>query len=66
LGYDTGDDPVSDYLKHVGIQVVVQNIMDKHPAFEYRIGTGGGNPSALDILKSDQGRTISFILTKTW
>jgi outer membrane receptor protein involved in Fe transport len=66
LGYDTGDDPVNDYLKHVGIQVVVQNIMDKHPAFEYRIGTGGGNPSALDILKSDQGRTVSFILTKTW
>jgi len=66
LGYDTGDDPVNDYLKHIGVQVVVQNITDKHPAFEYRTSTGGGNPAPYDILKSNQGRTISLILTKTW
>src|SRR4029077_10296268 len=23
-GYDTGDDPASDYLKHIGVQLVVQ------------------------------------------
>ncbi len=45
---------------------MIQNLLDKHPAFEYRTSTGGGNPAAFDILKSDQGRTISFILTKTW
>jgi hypothetical protein len=45
---------------------VIQNIMDRHPAFEYRISTGGGNPAAYDITKSNQGRTISLILTKTW
>jgi hypothetical protein len=66
LGYDTGDDPANDYLKHLGIQVVVSNILDKHPGFQYRIGTGGGNPAAMDILKPDNGRTISLILTKTW
>jgi iron complex outermembrane receptor protein len=66
LGYDTGDDPVNDYLKHIGVQLVIQNIMDRHPAFEYRISTGGGNPAAYDITKSNQGRTISLILTKTW
>ena len=66
LGYDTGDDPLNDYLKHIGIQVVIQNIMDRHPAFEYRISTGGGNPAAYDITKSLQGRTVSLILTKTW
>ncbi len=66
LGYDTGDDPANDYLKHLGIQVVVSNILDKHPGFQYRIGTGGGNPAAMDILKPDNGRTISVILTKTW
>ena len=66
LGYDTGDTPTNDYLKHLGIQVVIQNLLDRHPAFEYRTSTGGGNPAAFDILKSDQGRTISFILTKTW
>jgi outer membrane receptor protein involved in Fe transport len=66
MGYDTGDDPANDYLKHLGIQLVVSNIMDKHAAFEYRTGTGGGNPAAMDILKPNQGRTISLILTKTW
>ena len=66
MGYDTGDVPVNDYLKHIGIQVVINNIMDKHPAFEYRTGTGGGNPAAMDILKPDNGRQISLILTKTW
>ena len=57
---------MNNYLKHIGIQLVVQNIMDKHPPFEYRIGTGGGNPTAFDISKSDQGRTFGLILTKTW
>ena len=45
---------------------MVQNIFDKHPAYEYRTSTGGGNPAAYDILKSDIGRTVSLILTKTW
>jgi len=66
IGYDTGDTPGNDYLKHIGIQLVVQNLMDRHPAFEYRISTGAGNPAAYDISKSDAGRTIGFILTKTW
>jgi iron complex outermembrane receptor protein len=66
MGYDTGDSPANTYLRNIQFQLVIQNIMDKHPPFEYRISTGGGNPAALDILKSDQGRTISFIMTKTW
>jgi outer membrane receptor protein involved in Fe transport len=66
LGYDTGDTPANNYLKHIGVQLVVQNLLDRDPAFEYRISTGGGNPAAYDILKSYQGRTISLILTKTW
>jgi hypothetical protein len=66
LGYDTGDTPANDYLKNIGVQLVVQNIFDKVPAFEYRIQTSGGNPAAYDILKNDTGRTFSLILTKTW
>jgi hypothetical protein len=66
VGYDSGDDPANDYLKHIGVQLVVSNLLDKHSPFGYRIGTGGGNPAAMDILKPDQGRTISLILTKTW
>jgi len=66
FGYDTGDSPENYYLKHLGIQLVIQNIMNKLPAFEYRISTGAGNPATFDISKSDQGRTIGLILTKTW
>jgi len=66
MGYDTGDTPGNDYLKNIGIQLVISNLLDKHSPFEYRIGTGGGNPSAMDILKPNNGRTISLILTKTW
>jgi len=35
-------------------------------SFEYRISTGGGNPCSCDILKSNAGRMISFIVTKEW
>jgi hypothetical protein len=66
IGYDTGDVPANEYLRNIGIQLVIQNIMDKHPSYQYRISSGGGNPTAFDINQSDQGRTISIIVTKTW
>ena len=66
LGYDTGDDPANDYLKHIGIQLTVDNLLDKHPAFEYRISTGGGNPSAFNILQNIYGRVFGVRVTKTW
>ena len=66
IGYNTGDAPANNYLKDLGVQLVVSNLMNKHSPFEYRIGTGGGNPAAMDILKPNNGRTISLILTKTW
>jgi iron complex outermembrane receptor protein len=66
FGYDTGDQPVNDYLKHISIQLIVQNIMDKVSPFEYRIATGGGNPCACDITKSLYGRTFEMRIVKTW
>jgi len=66
LGYDTMDTPANEYLRNIGVQLVIQNIFDKHSPFEYRISTGGGNPVAYDLLKSNIGRTISFIITKRW
>jgi iron complex outermembrane receptor protein len=66
LGYDTGDDPANDYLKHIGVQLVVQNLFGRRAPFEYRVSSGGGNPTAYDILKNDMGRTISVSVTKTW
>src|SRR5262249_26149694 len=66
VGYDTGDRPANEYLRNIGIQLVVQNIFDKHSPYEYRIATGGGNPAAFDILKNVFGRLIQVRLTKTW
>ncbi len=66
LGYNTGDLPANNYLKNIGIQLVIEDITNRLPPFEYRISTGGGNPAAFDILKSDQGRTFDLIVTKTW
>ncbi len=66
LGYNSMDTPANQYLKNIGVQLVIQNVMDRHGSFEYRISTGGGNPCSCDILKSLQGRTISLILTKEW
>ena len=66
FGYDTGDTPVNDYLKHISLQLVVQNIMDQESPFEYRIATGGGNPCACDITKGLYGRSFQVRIVKTW
>jgi hypothetical protein len=39
--------------------------LNKLPAFEYEIAAGSA-PTAFDVTKSDLGRTIAIILTKTW
>jgi hypothetical protein len=66
VGYDTGDEPANEYLRNISIQLTVDNLMDRTPAFEYRISTGGGNPSAFDILKNIYGRVFGLRVTKTW
>ena len=66
FGYDTGDTPANTYLKNVGIQLVVQNLMGMHPAFQYGPTNSGRSIAAYDILKSDLGRVWSVTLTKTW
>jgi hypothetical protein len=66
IGYDTGDTPANDYLRNVGVQLVVQDLLDKHPPFQYGTSTGGRSPAAFDISKPDLGRVISVIVTKTW
>src|SRR4029434_4161606 len=66
IGYDTGERPPNEYLRNISIQLTVDNLMDRHPAFQYRISTGGGNPSAFDISKDIYGRIIGVRLTKNW
>jgi len=63
LGYDTGDDPVNDYLTYRRSAGGAE-CREQVPAFQYRISTGGGNPATFDILKNYGGRTVSVILTK--
>jgi hypothetical protein len=46
--------------------MVVQNIMGKHPAFQYGPNNSGRTVAAYDILKPDTGRVWSVTLTKTW
>lgn len=66
VGYDTGDTPENENLRNIGIQLVVQNLFDRDPAFQYRISTGGGNPAAFDIQKGYNGRVFPLIVTKTF
>ena len=66
LGYNTLDAPANEYLRNIGVQLVVQNIFDRQGSYGYRISTGGGNPCTCDITKNLGGRTISLILTKEW
>jgi iron complex outermembrane receptor protein len=66
IGYNTLDAPANEYLRNIGVQIVVQNITDRHNAYGYRISTGGGNPCTCDLLRSNAGRQISLILTKEW
>ena len=69
LGYDTGDTPANTSLKNIQVQVIIQNVMDRHPAFSFRTGL---RTSAWDIGPmgngdvGGQGRVASLILTKTW
>lgn len=66
FGYGTGNSPASEYLRQISVQLVIQNIADKHPPFEYRISSQAGMPAAFDITKSDLGRVISINVTKKW
>jgi len=66
LGYNTMDMPANEYLRNIGVQLVVNNVLDKHMAYGYRIATGGGNPCTCDLLGSNAGRQISIIVTKAW
>jgi hypothetical protein len=66
IGYDTGDRPANEYLRNIAVNLVVQNVLDKHASYEYRISTGGGNPCACDLIYNLYGRVISLRLQKTF
>jgi outer membrane receptor protein involved in Fe transport len=64
LGYNTGDMPKNEYLRNIGVQVVIQNLLGRKPPYGYRVSSGGA--SAYDVSRNDLGRIVSVSLTKTW
>jgi len=59
IGYNTGEHPANDYLKNIAIQVIAQDILDKHTDYQYRTIVAGGQPCTCDILRSNCGRQLS-------
>jgi hypothetical protein len=66
LGYNTGNSPANDYLRNLDFRFIVNNVLDKHPPFMYKISSGGSNPAAFDINLSPVGRVLTLVVTKTW
>jgi len=66
LGYNTGDLPANDYLKHIGATLTIQDLTGVHSPFQYGPVTSHRNAAAYDILRSDIGRVIGLTLVKNW
>jgi outer membrane receptor protein involved in Fe transport len=66
IGYDTGEEPANNYLKNIGLQLVIQNLLDKHAEFYYKGSNTAGPPTTISPDRPNFGRQISVILTKTW
>jgi len=65
IGYQTGEDPANEYLRNIGVQLTVNDLLDKGPPFQ--VGArGNGAVRAFDNAFSDLGRTVSLVLTKVW
>jgi outer membrane receptor protein involved in Fe transport len=66
LGYNTLDMPANEYLRNIGVQLVVQNVFDQHANFLYKGAAIAGGPCTCDPIVSNIGRQISIIVTKQW
>jgi iron complex outermembrane receptor protein len=66
LGYNTGDTPENEYLRHIQVQFTVTNILGIHAPFEYGPTSATRNPAAYSIRVPDVGRVIGLTLIKTW
>ncbi|MDE2476866.1 MAG: TonB-dependent receptor plug domain-containing protein [Alphaproteobacteria bacterium] len=66
LGYNTGDMPLNDYLKHITLQLTVINLMGVHASFEYGPTSSARSPSGYNWRVSDLGRVIGLSLIKNW
>jgi len=71
IGYNTGQQPANRYLKNIGLQLTINNLLDKQPPFQYSVATGSNTPHAFYSTTSGQaispdGRFITLVISKTW
>jgi iron complex outermembrane receptor protein len=66
IGYKTGERPANDYLKDLGIQLTINDIMDRAPQFQYIISTRGGSPQAFNRSYDPMQRVVTLVVTKVW
>ena len=65
IGYQTGEAPANQYLRNIGIQFTINNILNKEPPFQ--VGArGNGSIRAFDNNFSDLQRSFTLTLTKVW
>lgn len=66
LGYDLGAQPASPYLQNIQFQLVVNNLLDRHPPFVYRVAVSGGTTTFDGTMASPDGRVVALTITKRW
>jgi len=66
LGYNTGDNPANTYLKNIGIQMTINNLLNRKPEFQYAIATSSNTPHAFNNALSADQRYITLTVTKAW
>lgn len=65
IGYRTGDSPAIAYLRNLGIELTVNDLLDRPPPFQ--VGArGSGSIRAFDNGFSDLQRLITLTITKQW
>jgi iron complex outermembrane receptor protein len=72
IGYKTGETPANDYLKNIGFQINIANILDKQAPFAYQINPPGGAQAHAYYSTTQgtslgiDGRVFTFVVTKVW
>jgi hypothetical protein len=72
IGYKTGETPTNDYLKNLGFQLNIANILDKQAPYAYQINPPGGAQAHAYYSTTQgtslgiDGRVFSFVVTKVW
>ena len=65
IGYQTGEQPANPYLRNVGLELTINDILDRPPPFQ--VGArGSGSIRAFDNNFSDLQRLITLTVTKQW